>query len=210
MRRDGGGAVVVKCCDLVAIGRSTWRDFRRHGIKQRQFDRVRPDMIGRDGARATDIAGFGEMRHHVGLPQRSRRLESEELRIARSYADANQPRGLAHIPALPSALTPAAVMALPPMRPRTIKNGIRCSFAAKASLDSAAPTKPTGRPRIAAGLGPPASSNSRSRNNAVGALPIATTAPAAFPPHNSRAAAERVVSSFSARAGTLGSCSAQN
>src|SRR5258706_867599 len=210
MRGDRGGAVVVKRRDLIAIGRSPVLDFRRHGIEQRQFDRIRPDMIGRDGARPTDIAGFGEMRHHVGLPQRPRRLKSEEFRIARSYSDANQPRGLAHIPALARALTAAAVMALPPMRPRTIKNGIRCSLAYKASLDSAAPTKPTGRPRIAAGLGAPASSNSRSRNNAVGALPIATTASASLSPHNSKAAAERVVSSFSARAGTLGSCSAQN
>ncbi len=68
MRGDRGGAVVVKRRDLVAIGRSPLRDFRRHRIKQRQFERIRPDMIGRDGACATGIAGFGEMRHHIGLP----------------------------------------------------------------------------------------------------------------------------------------------
>src|SRR5215470_6440164 len=144
-------------------------------------------MIGRDGAGAADPAGFGEMRHHIGVPERPRRLESQEFRITGSYSDTDQPCGLVHMPALARALTAAAVMALPPIRPRTIRNGIRCALAANVSLDSAAPTKPTGRPRIAAGLGAPASNNSRSRNNAVGALPIATTAPASLSPHNSKA-----------------------
>ena len=50
-------------------------------------------------------------------------------------------------------------------------------------------------PMIAAGGGAPASSSSSSRNNAVGALPMATSAPASRSPHRSSAAAERVVPS---------------
>src|SRR5215472_6646262 len=165
-------------------------------------------MFGHDHTGVARVAGLGEMRHHVGVPQRPYRLESEKFRIAGTYADANQP--CTHIPALASALTAAAVMALPPIRPRTIRNGILCLLVAKASLDSAAPTKPTGMPRIAAGREVPTSNCSRRRNNAVGALPIAITAPASLSPHSSKAAAERVVPSFSAIASTLGSRSAQN
>ncbi len=54
-------------------------------------------------------------------------------------------------------------------------------------------------PRIAAGFGAPASMRSRRRNSAVGALPMATTAPARRSRHKSSAAAERVVPSFCAK-----------
>src|SRR5579864_1675079 len=136
MRRDRGRAIVVERLDFVAIGWSASRDFCRNGVKQRQFDRILPDMIGRNGAGAADIAGFGEMHHHIGLPQCSHCLESDEFRVAGPYSDTDQPRGIAHRPAFASALTAAAVMALPPMRPRTIRNGTCCALAAKASLDS--------------------------------------------------------------------------
>ena len=99
----------------------------------------------------------------------------------------------AHNPGLAKALIAAAVMALPPMRPRTMRNGTPRELAASASFDSAAPTNPTGMPRIAAGFGAPASSISSRRNSAVGALPMATTAPASRSIHSSSAAAERVV-----------------
>ena len=62
---------------------------------------------------------------------------------------------------------------------------------------------------IAAGFGAPPSSISSRWNSAVGALPIATTAPASRSPQSSIAAAERVVPSFSASAGTRGSRSVQ-
>ena len=62
---------------------------------------------------------------------------------------------------------------------------------------------------MAAGFGAPASSSSSRRNSAVGALPMATTAPSSRSPHRSSAAAERVVPSFSASAGTRGSRSVQ-
>src|SRR5208337_504918 len=102
-------------------------------------DRVGPDVTRRDGAPAARVAGLGEMRHHVGAAQRPQRLERDEFRVARADADPDQPRGFAHMPALASALTAAAVMALPPMRPRTMRYGICCLLAASAALDSAAP-----------------------------------------------------------------------
>ena len=65
---------------------------------------------------------------------------------------------LAHDVGRANALTAAAVMALPPRRPRTIRNGMLRAPRASASFDSAAPTNPTGVPMIAAGRGAPASS----------------------------------------------------
>ena len=71
------------------------------------------------------------------------------------------------------------------------------------------PTKPTGTPMMAAGLGAPAASISSRRNKAVGALPIATTAPPSRSLHSSSAAAERVLPSSCASAGTRASCKVQ-
>ena len=63
----------------------------------------------------------------------------------------------------------------------------------RASFDSRAPMKPTGQPTIAAGRGPPATIISSRWNSAVGALPIATTAPRSCGPQRETAAAVRVV-----------------
>src|ERR1700736_5667453 len=68
-------------------------------------------------------------------------------------------------------------MALPPMRPRTTRNGTPCGSAASAALDSAAPTKPTGTPMIAAGFGAPPASNSIRGNKGAGPLPPPPRAP---------------------------------
>jgi hypothetical protein len=51
-------------------------------------------------------------------------------------------------------------------------------------LLSTAPTNPTGTPMMAAGLGAPASISSSSRNSAVGALPMAITAPSMISPRD--------------------------
>src|SRR5215472_12505462 len=128
------------------------------------------------------ISSFGKKGDHIGFLQRARGFERHQFRIAGSDADADQLSGFCHacrghMPGLANALIAAAVMALPPTRPRTIKNGIFCALPASASFDSAAPTKPTGMPMIAAGLGAPLAKSSSNRNSAVGALPIATTAP---------------------------------
>ena len=82
----------------------------------------------------TFISRFGEMRDHVGLAERAHRLECHQFRIARADADANQLSG-AHRPALASALTAAAHMALPPMRPRTMMNGTPRGSAASAAFE---------------------------------------------------------------------------
>ena len=47
-------------------------------------------------------------------------LRGHQFGVAGPDADADQARG-AHSPALASALTAAAVIALPPMRPRTMR-----------------------------------------------------------------------------------------
>src|SRR5262249_55193839 len=167
-------------------------DFGRHRIGKRQLHDTGFKMRRRDGARVAAVAGLSEMRHHVGARQRAYGLERHQLGIARPDADRDE-LAAAHMPARASALTAAAAMALPPSLPRTTRNGTPCGFSIRASLASAAPTKPTGMPRTAAGLGAPASISSNKRNSAVGALPIATTAPARFSPHRSIAAAVRVV-----------------
>ena len=77
----------------------------------------------------------------------------------------------------------------------------------RASLDSAAPMNPTGTPMIAAGRGAPESISSSRWNRAVGALPIAMTAPAKRSVHSDTAAAERVVPHAVASWGTRGSLS---
>ena len=60
-------------------------------------------------------------------------------------------------------------------------------------LDCAEPTNPTGPPSTAAGTGAPSSMSSSSRNSAVGALPMASTAPSSRSAHRSTPAAERVM-----------------
>ncbi len=96
-------------------------------------------------------------------------------------------------------------MALPPRRPRTTMCSSRDGWAISASLDSAAPMKPTGIPMTAAGRGAPSSIISRRRKREVGALPIATTEPSRRSRHSSMAAALRVVPIRAARSGTDGS-----
>ena len=94
------------------------------------------------------------------------------------------------------ALTAAAAMALPPRRPRRVTQETSNSLSTSARFDSAAPTKPTGKARIAAGRTPGASASiSINRNNAVGALPMAITESCKCSRHSATAAAERVVRS---------------
>src|SRR5262245_7718696 len=162
-----------------------------HREDQRQLADTRFEIACSDGPRISAVRRLGEMCHDIGLFQHAHGLKRDELRIARSDADADELS--VHNPALARALTAAAVTALPPMRPSTVRKGTPRGFAASASFASAAPTKPTGIPRTAAGFGAPASSISSRRNKAVGAFPIATNAPPRRSFHNSIAAAERVV-----------------
>ena len=80
---------------------------------------MRPD----DAARVAVAAALGEIGDDVGLFERAHGLQRQEFRVAGTRADADQPACFCvHIqrPGLARALTAAAVMALPPMRPRTI------------------------------------------------------------------------------------------
>src|SRR6202022_2094913 len=140
------------------------------------------------------------MGEHAGLGDQPSRLEAHQLRIAGAEADAVDGCGRTHSVSLATALSAAAAIALPPRRPRTMTLGTS-ALASSASLDSAAPTKPTGMPITAAGGATPGSCKiSSRRNSAVGALPITTTDPANCSLHNSIAAAVRVVPSSIATA----------
>ena len=59
------------------------------------------------------------MRDDVGRLQRRDRVQRDQPGIAGADADAEKTR--AHSPSLAKALTAAAVMALPPIRPRTMR-----------------------------------------------------------------------------------------
>src|SRR5258705_1488769 len=110
---------------------------------------------------------------------------------------------------LASGFTAATVIADPPRRPSTVSAGAG-GLAINAALASAAPTKPTGQPLIAAGRGQDSSSNMFRRwNSAVGALPMATTAPSRCGRHSSSAAAERALPVAFASATTAASYSVQ-
>ena len=78
----------------------------------------------------------------------------------------------------------AATRTAPSRRGDRARRGTGCptGCATSACLDSAEPTKPTGMPMIAAGRGPPSAISSSRWNRAVGALPIATTAPSRLRP----------------------------
>src|SRR5262249_46543666 len=149
--------------DRLAIGRRFGGNFRGHRIGEGEFGDAGPEMGCRAGARVAAVAGLAEIGDHVGAFERAHRLERDQLGIARSHAHRDGAAG-AHSPGLASALTAAAAMALPPSRPRTVRNGTPRGFSISASLASAAPTKPTGMPRIAAGLGAPASMSSSRAN----------------------------------------------
>src|SRR5258707_8260407 len=188
-------SLVVKRANDVAISSFVTRQLGRHWKAQRQFPDSRLKVAGGDGPRVSGLRGFGKMRHDVGLFQHADGLQRDELGVARSNADTDELPGDSHIPALASALTAAAAIALPPIRPSAVRNGTPRASSTNASFASAAPTKPTGMPRIAAGLGAPASSISSKRNKAVGAFPIAINAPSRRPRQSSSAAAQRVVCS---------------
>src|SRR5262249_17375955 len=154
---------VVERTDGIAITCLVLRQLGRYWKRKWQFADAGFEVACGDTPSVSGVAGLGEMHDDVGLFQHAHRLERDQLGIARSNADADELSTPAHIPALASALTAAAAIALPPIRPRTVRNGIPRGSAANASFASAAPTKPTGMPRIAAGFGTPPSSISSRR-----------------------------------------------
>src|ERR1700730_12655845 len=198
-------AIVVTASQRVAIGRIFERDLGGDGIFQCLLDHAGRQHAIDQGAGVAGASGFPEMRDEAGLGDQPRRLDAHQLRIAWAEADAVNGRGGTHSVSLATALRAAAAIALPPRRPRTTMLGTR-PLASSASLDSAAPTKPTGMPITAAGGATSGSCRiSSKRNNAVGALPINTTDSHSRSRHSSTAAAVRVVPRATASAGTRGS-----
>src|SRR5215467_999325 len=151
-------SLVIKRANDVAIRSFVTRQLGRHRKDQRQFPHSRFKVAGSDDPGISGLHSFGEMRHDIGLLQHADRLQRDELGVAWSNPNADELPGDRHFLTLASALTAAAAIALPPIRPSTVRNGMPREFSTNASFASAAPTKPTGMPRTAAGLAAPASS----------------------------------------------------
>src|SRR6185312_4239167 len=122
----------------------------------------------------------------VGRGDDPGRLDRDQFGIPGPEAHAPQ-RAPAHSFSLAIALTAAAAIALPPRRPLTTRYAMPRGRSISSCFDCAEPTKPTGPPSNAAGVGAPSSISSSRRNNAVGAFPMATTAPPNRSAHRSTA-----------------------
>lgn len=101
-------------------------------------------------------------------------------------------------------MTTDAAMGLPPILPNRVMWGMDWNCSCKSSLDSAAPTKPTGMPIIAAGAGVPFETFSSKWNRVVGALPTTTIDRLRSSGQSSTAAADRVVLNSLANSGVFG------
>ncbi len=194
--------VIEEGLDHRAVLRVAHGPLRRDRIQQGQLGCRWAQKWRGSASRIALISGLGKVRHDLRALQRTHCLQCQKLRIAGADTHSDEAACRAHGSDLAKALSAAAAIALPPSRPRIVRKGTRSGCVSNCSFDSAAPTNPTGRPRMAAGLGAPAPSISSSRNRAVGALPMATTAPASRSSQRSSAAADRVVPSFSAISGT--------
>ena len=116
------GRLLVEIGDLRTVIVVILVDLRRHRIEQRQLDHVRPEARLGDGSRVAVVAALGEVCHDVGLGQRARRLQRQQLRIAGTGTDADKTAlwKRVHRPGLANELSAAAVIALPPSLPRTM------------------------------------------------------------------------------------------
>ena len=149
------GARIVEGDKRVAIAGIGLGQLRGEGIIEADELGVRIELAVDDAPRVADAPLLGEIGDDRRRFENARRLERHELGVTGADADAVKCAARAHHSAsLASALTAATAMALPPLRPLTMRNGVP-PWRARASLDSAAPTKPTGMPMIAAGFGAP-------------------------------------------------------
>src|SRR5439155_99610 len=169
----------------------------RHRVGQRQLDLVVAQVGRRDAARHPARVARHRVGDHVRGLDDAPRLDGDELGVARPHPDAEEPAGGAHSASLASALTAAAAIALPPRRPWTTRYSRPAPFAASASLDSAAPTKPTGTPMIAAAGGAPAKPGEASTSPARSTIPhawiIRTTARSSTGSKPARSASARMI-----------------
>src|SRR5262249_60397728 len=155
--------VVVERADDVAVACFVLRQLGCHRKDQRQLTHIGFEITRGSGSGVSGVRALGKMCHHVGSFEHADCFQRNEFGVARSHADTNELSAAAHIPGLARAFTAAAVIALPPIRPSTVRKGTPRGFAANASFASAAPTKPTGSPRMAAALGTPAPELSSAR-----------------------------------------------
>src|SRR5216683_1522361 len=202
------GAGVVKLRKYADVLGTIEGQFGRDGIFHWIFADVARQQPIDDAPRLPRppaLAKIGDVRRGADFPVRA---HAHQVRIARSKPAADDPPHCYSL-LLASAFTAATVIAEPPSRPSTVSAGAGTA-AISAALASAAPTKPTGQPMIAAGRGHFSSSSMLRRwNSAVGALPIATIDPLRCGRQSSSAAAERVLRMDWASAGTAGSSSVQ-
>src|SRR5260364_27884 len=166
MRRDTLRRAVIETADLRLIGRIGDRHLFGDGIFQPQLTTAGIHQRRDDPAGMALHPALSEERHHIDRPDQAGRAQREVTHVAVTNADAVQRAGIghardgveqAHSASLAMAFTAATAIALPPLRPFTIRYGTRPS-AASASFDSRAPTKPTAVPITAAGRGAPWSS----------------------------------------------------
>ena len=117
--RDGSGRFIVERGERLAIGGGGVGDLRGDGIMQRELLDAGLEMRGGNGARIARVSRLGEMGDDFGRLQRGDGVQREQAGIARADTHADETAG--HSPSLASALTAAAVIALPPIRPRTMR-----------------------------------------------------------------------------------------
>ncbi|KGC52753.1 hypothetical protein DO65_4952 [Burkholderia pseudomallei] len=158
MRGDERGRRIVEIGDHGFVAKRRRQRLGRHRVDERQV-RLRIGQMPLDDAeRVAFLALRDEVRHHGRGLQHAQRLERQQFGVARPDAEPEEAAGLArHSASEASALTAAAAIALPPRRPAIATNGTPRLSAARSAFDSAAPTKPTGKPRMRAGRGAPAS-----------------------------------------------------
>src|SRR5690606_4207208 len=172
-------AVVVEVGHGAGVPAGMVGRLRRDGVDERLFGHSGAHQVGGGAPGVRLLANALVVRDDVRVPDQPGGLEGDQLRVAGSHSDAEQPP--AHSRSCARALRAEAAIAEPPRRPVTARYGTSMpesdARSMSACLDSAAPMKPTGVPMIAAGRGAPSRSISSRWNRAVGALPNATTAP---------------------------------
>src|SRR5699024_9351552 len=128
-----------------------------HRIRELFLDHRVREQAGGDASCVGFLADTGVVSDDVGPGDEPGGLEGDQLWVAGTDADTVETTG--HSSSLASALRADEVIAEPPRRPRVLTWGIsmpcRSAHPLSACLDSAAPTKPTGQPTIAAGRGAP-------------------------------------------------------
>src|SRR5258708_25656394 len=150
----------------------------RNRVHHRKLDLAMNQFRANDRSSVALSMSGARISDDLSLSEYALRFDCNQFRVAGTDTDSEETSVLcafAHSSSLASALTAAAAMALPPRRPRTVRKGSPSRLTARAALDSAAPTNPTGMPIISAGRGAPPSTMQSRWKSAVEAFPITTT-----------------------------------